>query len=122
MCVLPVPGGPEQQQPTFEVLTGVAQRIAVTGDAERVPLHAGQHRFGQNHVVACGHRNVTEGERYAAHRTHADIEHVPAIHVQPAPQLSEFGVYRLRTVDGQAGDLYRQPGLVLGRPHDHDDV
>ncbi len=41
-----------EQQAALEVLAGGEQRFPVRGDAERVPLHPGEHGIREHHVVA----------------------------------------------------------------------
>ena len=95
-----------QQQSTLEVLPGPQQRVAMAGDAQRVALHPGEHHLGKDDVLACGLRDVAELERALPPiGVSADIEHVPAVDVQPVAQLAEPGVHRLGRLDRQPGDL-----------------
>jgi hypothetical protein len=80
-----------------------------------------EHRLRQHDVVADEPRNLAELERYAAHRCHAYVEHMPAVNVELVAQLGEPRVNGLGRCHGQAGDLDFDARIVvlLTAKHDH---
>jgi hypothetical protein len=89
-----------------------------------VSLHASKHGFGEHDIVSSGARDVAELEYDAAHRVDGDVEHVPAVDVEPGAKLSQPGVYRLCPFDLEPCDLYlkAQIMLVLVRTVNHEHI
>lgn len=76
------PWRPAEQQPALEVLAGPEEHLAVGGDPQRVPLDPAEHRLGQDDVGADQLRDLAEVEGDLAHLVQADVDQVPAIHVE----------------------------------------
>ena len=105
------------------MLAGGKQRVAVSGDPQGVALHPTEDGLGQHDIVSGGGGDVAELEHDAAHRMHRDVEHVSAIDVEPAAELSQpCACTACACVDLEAGDLHVEARILLARAVDHQHV
>ena len=103
MSVLPVPGGPVQEQPAAQVAALRAQRVDVAVEAQRAALDALQHAVGQHDPVARDlpaaverHRDPRRAERGSLLAQRDDLAAVDVVLGHEPPQLGDEAFRRRR--------------------------